>query len=521
MKSAGARFDLPGEWNFMKKRNIICIALSALLAFASVFSLAACSDADVNYIKDDLSEYIELAESDYKNFELNLKYDSVTEADVDRKIMGLLYENRDKEPQYRGANVMNLPITVGDTVHFYYRGYTVDAEGRQTDIKNSCNFFSSIHLLDIGSLSFIKGIEESLIGKNPEDYPKLELKDAGSVCAGDVIYLTYRALLPDGSAREGEMERIDLSRDDVNTLYGEGFKEYFEGCTIGKKIDSTTFKFDTGSIVYYDMSVDYATSCEKNPLTIKAHFPHDYAEKSLRATDAYFDIYIKCINVYHTPEYDETFIKSTLKFTDEMLAEYPGDTLVKKHRAYLYAEAERENAEERRTVKEDAVWEYYADKVKVKKLPEAEVREVYDDYYYEINTLYSSYYSDSFPSVSAFAVQYLGLSSGENWLDYITEQAKAIVTERLMFYYIVRREGFLPSEEEYSRLYEENVNEYLSYYSKEIYGNELDKITDPVAKEARLLEIKGEMIDHYGEEYFAEMVYYDYALDDIIGFAKG
>ena len=36
----------------------------------------------------------------------------------------------------------------------------------------------------------------------------------------------------------------------------------------------------------------------------------------------------------------------------------------------------------------------------------------------------------------------------------------------------------------------------------------------------KLAELKSEMLNYYGEEYFNEIVYYDYALEKIVGFAK-
>ena len=55
----------------MKKRNIIIIsAIAALLVFAAVFGLVAViiMQRDFDYMKDDLSKYIEFSESDYKNY---------------------------------------------------------------------------------------------------------------------------------------------------------------------------------------------------------------------------------------------------------------------------------------------------------------------------------------------------------------------------------------------------------------------------------------------------------------------
>ncbi len=503
----------------MKTKRIICLLLTVILTMSALLLLSACG-GNLNYMKADLGKYIELSEEDYKNFNLEIDFDEVTFADADRKIMNLLYQNKSKEPKYNGADVLNIPISIGDKVWLYYRGYTTDSSGREYEIDGACNFFSgNAHALDIGSLGFIFGFEESLIGKNPADYPKLELRDDGSVKDGDVIYVTYEALLPSGETDSAKSKRIDLSRADTNLIYGNGFREFFVGKSIGEKLDAATFKHEMGDAVYYDIKVEYATSCESSPLTITAHFPHNYDEHSLRGKDVYFDVYIKHTNVYDVPEYNDSFVEQTLNFTEEQLMQYEGSTLAEKHRAYLFEEAKRANEEERAALTEEALWKHLREKVKIKKLPKNDVKVVYDEYYYEVMTYYE-YYSSAYSSVDAFAAQYLKITDGTNWLDYIQKQSEDVITEKLMFYYIARREKLLPEGEIYQELYEEVVSEYLEYYSDEIYKEELDKITDQAEREKRLLEIREEMLDYYGKDYFAEMVYYDYAMDDIIKLGK-
>ena len=518
----------------MKKRNIIIIsAVAALLVLAAVFGLVAViiMQRDFDYMKYDLSRYIEISEEDYKNYELTLKFDEVTDKDVERKIMNLLYENRDKDPQYNGGNVTNLPITVGDKVHLYYRGYTVDADGRQREVEGSSNIFGSISTVEIGSLSFIPGFEEALIGINPKDYAKLEIETSGTVQAGDVIYLTYSAMYPDGKTVQSVSERIDLSADGLDKLYGTGFKDYFEGTKnpngsdgaakeIGKKIsDTVTFPHGAGSAVYFDMTVTHAQRAVQNILTVDAHFPADYHDTSLRGLDVKFDVYIKYINVYNTPEYDEKFITDTLKITAEELSSYSGATLVERHREYLKAQATEENEETKRTLIEEAMWEYYHSKVKVKKLPETDVNEVYKDYYNETVTAYETYYSAAYDSVDKFARDYYGLSSGESWIEHITKKAEKVIVEKMLFYYIIRKENLVPSSAEFERLYNEVVEDYLAYYVDNIYKTELDAIKTEEERAKRLAEIKKEMLAYYGKEYFEEIVYYDFALDDIMALA--
>ena len=99
-------------------------------------------------------------------------------------------------------------------------------------------------------------------------------------------------------------------------------------------------------------------------------------------------------------------------------------------------------------------------------------------------------------------------------------EAESIVLEKLIFYYIIREEGLIPSNADFKATYEKFIGEHLDYYVSYIYAEELAKITDESEKAKRIEEIKGEMMDYYGEDYFRELVYYDYAYDDIISYAK-
>jgi hypothetical protein len=71
--------------------------------------------------------------------------------------MNLLYKNKAKEASNKGAEVLDVPISVGDTAKIYYRGYTVDEEGREWEVAVASNMLGDYFSLGIGSLSFISG----------------------------------------------------------------------------------------------------------------------------------------------------------------------------------------------------------------------------------------------------------------------------------------------------------------------------------------------------------------------------
>ena len=502
-----------------KKSVIIICAVSLLLVAALVLGIviSVITSRDVDFLGDNLSMYISLSEKDYKGYTLEVLYDELRVSDVDRKIMALRYQKRGGA-LHNGGNVinLNLPIDAGDTVKIYYRGYTLDEEGRENAFDGGCNFSGTPYSLGIGSLGFIPGFEESLMGVKPNDYSRLNLKRSGKVEAGDVIYLSYKAMLPDGTSVSAKSERIDLSQSDVDAVYGTGFSKYFIGAVIGNKMSqNVTFDKDGGSAVYFDMTVEYATVGKDNPLTIEAYFPANYQEPTLRGTTVLFDVYFEEVIVYDTPEYNAEFITQTLKVTEDSLASYDGADVVEKHRNMLKAEIEKEYQKSKKEAVEEAAWAHLHEVVKIKRLPKNQVDDVYYEYYEEIESMYKSY-AQYYSSVDEFAAAYLKITDGTDWKEYIRTRAEGVVTEKLIFYYIIREENLLPTDAEYEARYNENVKEYLDYYTGGIYKDELDKIENEADREKRIAEIKAEMMNYYGEEYFVEMVYYDYSLDGFI-----
>lgn len=498
----------------MRKRKIIAILGIVLLLLA----LSGCGAGEFNYTEENLSKYISISEEDYKGYTLEVLYDEMRDSDLDRKIMSLRYAKR-KEPLYDGGNVLNLNLQIdaGDTVKIYYRGYTIDESGNQNGINGACNFSSSTpHSLGIGSLGFIPGFEESLIGVKPNSYARLGIKKTGEISDGDVVYLTYNAMLPDGKSISSTAERIDLSSD-VDSKYGVGFKDFLLSAKIGQKVtQSKTFAMGVGTAVYFDMSVVYATSGESEPLTISTYFPSDYQEESLRGKTVLFDVYFEEVIAYDTPEYDEAFITELLGISEADLSEYEGEGIVEKHKNMLKAEIISEYDESKNAAVEKMIWEHLHDKVNVKKLPKKQVEKVYNEYYVEIQSAYNNYYSSFYSTVDEFATAYLKITDGTSWKSYIQAQAENIVTEKLIFYYIIREEGFVPSFDEYEAQYNKILEEYINYYTENIYKDELNAIKDAAEKEKRIAQIKAEMIEYYGEDYFSEIVYYEFSFKDFI-----
>ncbi len=520
--------------NAIKITAIILAAAILLGAIITAVILIVKDLRTTDYMKDDLSKYITLNESDYTNILIDKPFESYEEMDLIQRINKLLAENKSEKPLYDGHGAKTVAITLGDIVSFYYRGYTVDANGKQTDFTGGSNVSGDEVKVEVGSnlvivedstqvSYFIPGFMDGMIGKVPNDYAPFKKITSGTVAEGDVAYISYTVYHPgnSGTAKSVSYERINLNDEDIDTRYGTGFKAFLLGTAegtepakIGEKLGSKTFPYDKGSAGYSDLKVEFVTrGCEDSPLTIDVRFPADYSEADLRGKDVKFDVYISSAVIYDTPEFNEEFITKTLKVSEESLADYAGDTVVDKYKAHLEKIIKEEIKDINDGVISDAIWERLFAATKVNSLPEDTVQEYYDSYYQEIAYGYQQN-STTYENIDAYALKYLGLSSGTDWRAYIRATAENVTLEKVIFYYVIREQGYIPSDSEYRDLYDEIYAEHLDYYIN-LHAEELEGLND--AQYAKELEsIKKELNSYYSEEYFAETVYYEYGTAKMI-----
>ena len=211
------------------------IALAGIIT-ASVFGVVgAIGKKPFDYEKASLNKYrkyIEISESEYKNYEVLINLDPVTDLAVQNEIIKLQYANRKSGD---GKNKIGQTIKVGDTANIYYYGYTLDENGAKVPFTGGSNFSSSVTALGIGSGNMITGFELALVGKNSNDYRTMTKRTEGTVAANSLVTLSYDFVSFDGAPESGTTATIDLS-EDVDAKYGEGFKDYIIGATIGEKI---------------------------------------------------------------------------------------------------------------------------------------------------------------------------------------------------------------------------------------------------------------------------------------------
>ena len=109
------------------------------------------------------------------------------------------------------------------------------------------------------------------------------------------------------------------------------------------------------------------------------------------------------------------------------------------------------------------------------------------------------------------------MPAGTDWRAELKADAEAEVKEKLIFYYIIRKENLVPTEEKYRELFDAIFDEFVVYYMDDKTAEDYDSID---AYNAARAEAETAVMDYYGEEFFRHQVYYDYAIDTLLDFAN-
>ena len=115
---------------------IVFAVISALLLGAAV-TMAVIEEINKNYdnldyLSDDLSQYIEFDESAYKDYDIEINVPNVSDTEVEHEILKTLASKKGSL-LYDGKYVFTRPVAAGDKVYIYYRGYELDEDGKDDD----------------------------------------------------------------------------------------------------------------------------------------------------------------------------------------------------------------------------------------------------------------------------------------------------------------------------------------------------------------------------------------------------
>ena len=535
--------DKQGTRAKLSKQNIVFIAVAAILAVTIIVSsllffiplIKDSREKNFNYLTSDLSYYLDIPEDVYKDITLSINIAKPRPEEVDSAILYYLYQERNTTPLYDGVYKKDVTIDAGDKISLWYRSYTKE-DGKEIDYLNNFDGKNPEALiLGEGNL-FAHGVELAIVnaGITPNDTPVFSKITEGTVSSGDVVYVSYTELeagADDKSEKSYKSVRIDLG--DTNTLekFGEGLISAITGATIGGEEMTAQSQKGGKTYNYTKIKVDFVTRCEGEPYTVSGYFPYDFNNASLANKTVYFDIYVQGVVSYETPAFDDAFITEMLKedtalITVEELLEYPGDNLVEKYRAFATEYLNDSYEESYDTLLEKALWKHYTEKITIKNYPTKKVDSVYRDYYSDIQNRYDAsggVITDpltgetvSCSTLDQYAAIYLNVNyTGVDWRTTLRTRAENLVRERLILYYIMRKENFVPTAEELLARVEENKAEYLDEYMTQFLA-EIHKDRDDYTDEeyAELVEErKAVLFDYFDDEYFKENAYYEVAME--------
>ncbi|MBQ8321130.1 MAG: hypothetical protein IJX92_02045 [Clostridia bacterium] len=529
-------------------KEIAMIVTAAVLALALLGGLIALIVHQVNehhesqfdYITSDLSEYITIDKSLYKDYKLDIDIAKPHDIDVKVTILNLLAENRG-EPVDSGKSYTYGTITAGDVVNIYYRGYILNDDNEEQYVSGMCNFGNSSPAeLKIGSNQFVPGFELNLVGKEFTKENQLVKVTEGEVEDDYIVYVSYTRQLADKSKDSEKASEVRFVFGEEENLknYGQGFENMLKTLTIGAESGASFSAKNSEGVEYdyTDVKISYATANEGEGdyFLVDCYFPYDYTTATLRNKNAKFEVYVHGIEEYNAPEFTDEFVEEKLLEDDfgvtaEDLEGYDG-TATEKLTAYLQDKLNEAYEAELEAEIEALMWDHYLNIAEVKKYPKKKVEAIYNEYkddvvwQYETNggSIQNSYTEEyeTFDNIDDYAMAYLSCEyyGYDDWKEYLYAMSESLVKERLVLYYILKEENLLPTEEELA----EKIAAVKDEYKEEYYTQYLEKesktrsdYTDEQWSEFTATRDK-ELFEYYNDDYFTEVAYYEIGLDEFI-----
>ncbi len=483
----------------MKKtmKKWIALLLACLMMTAT---LAACGGEEetesgpFDYENADMSEYLTLAESLYKNPTVEVPYaETMTEEMLEEQLELFL-------KSYGTTEKLNdRAVEKGDTVNIYYRGYAEDKDGKEYAFGGgSAMSYGSASALTIGSGSFIAGFEDGLIGVVPKDTISVLGEDAVIAENGGASITYSIAFREAGKDKDttGKAEKvlIDCARCEI----GDEFVSAILGMKKGEKKTFTASADATGDgvdeQVTFDVEVHEVLSLA--PHNVYPTFPDPYPNNpDLAGKKVRFEVYVESIDHVIPATLDEKLVKETLKFEPENKDGDLIEAFLEEFRAmceesYELAIMESALDDAFRQMMEGAVFA---------KLPEGEV-ESYVKSMREELTYYMMQYG--YASIDEFAMLYYGITDEKDFSaeKYMEKTATEAVKYACIYNYLIDIFEINPSKADIEKL------------ENEIYASEAANQNAQYGTSYTVEEVKELIAKQYGETYM-----YEYARDQLRG----
>lgn len=527
---------------------IITSAILALILLASsvIFTVDwIVNDRGFDYLKSNLSRYVSISEADYKDYLLKVDIAKPRDVDVENAFLSLLAANKGDRLCDEGTfYTSGETVRPGSVVNVWYRGYLLDENGEEIFVDGLCNFSDSTPLqFEVGSLYFPAGIEVALNGYylNSDRTRFVKITD-GQVTEDQILYLNIsKTVTSTEKTTKTENVRVDLSKD-IDAEYGVGFKEHMLSMSVGATKEFGLTDND-GVHNTYKVEIAYATDFEKNDdvLSLEAYFSYNTSIQTLRNEDVMFDIYVVSVQPYEYKELTDEFLKEVVdrkesKMTMEKLETYEGETIIEKYRSYIKEDLNKTYEKEYNSLIESALWDLLHSKATIKKYPKSKIDELYMDYITDVELrfaqdqgmLWSSAQGGyvTYKTLDEYAAAYYGYTKSTTyptWKDYIRGMSEMLVSERLIFYYIMRNEGFEPTEQQFNDCYESVQKEYLEEYIEnylEYEGKTEETFETPQEYQEYIALRRDEFYQYYDDEYFVETTYYKLFIDTILSWGE-
>lgn len=516
------------------KITILSVSLAVVLVVGVVLgTVLYMNNRPYNYYKEDIEKCITLDFDAYKNFTATMKIDAVTEQAIDERIHQILNANKPSTAMNNGKADRDKPIQLGDIVTIFYRGYYLDENGNRVEFDRGTNIeYASGKVLPttltIGSGDFYSGFESGLIGKIPEQYANLTPDLEGNIEAGDVVYVQMSAILPGNRSFQNKTVRIDLDDPDLEKEWGVGFKDFLIGREIRQLVPKAEFELpeavDGQEVVYYTNIKPMFTAPDENdlePIVVEAYCSiNNQNAPDLAGKTVFFEVYVRGTVHYDTPTLTESFIRDTLKLTDEDLNKYEGDDIFQKFRGYIREELMNGYNNGKTYVNgytelydsllDSLIWEQLNKITKIIKIPKRAIQPVYEENLDSMIADYE-YYKDTygFTSIEDYMIQSMGtktLEEADEMLWYLSANA---VKEKMVVFLIAKHEGLLADEAtlkaEAQEIFDEVVQQYIDTY----YADTFAKYKTEEEYNKAYNELANNLRKQYSDEMLIENAIYD------------
>ncbi len=449
------------------------------LMLCMLFSLFSCTQNAVppkntesgdlmNYYEADVSPYISLSESDYKNAVFSYVSSTIPSLEACLEQIKLAHPTTEK--------ITNEAIKATDTIALYFYG---EVDGMP--FNGSYNVLNSKPATFPISNAVWEGFTEALTGVVPNQTlfmrDPLGIPGEGSVlyfsCTGEYTEMTGG--IPNGDSVEFDYPIMRLDTRMASSLDEELLSELYRLTVDGpsKSISGIYWDIDKdGALELVDFtSLKLLEVTDETPLTVDLTIPMNYHDETLRGKTATFQLFIKHIEKTVPATIDCEFITSHFP-----LVSLDGKTPTEALGDFVEGYRETLRAYEDYEAMSDAFYDVLMEKAEVLSYPPNEVegymalmrKEAIDSF--ELNkTMVALGYQGYRPytSLEAYAKDHFGIKDGVSLEDFLEERAKAIVKRSLILGYILQREDLDVSEdgiEAYKAAYFTRLSDYSAAF---------------------------------------------------------